>query len=88
MQTAAQLMPINDPSKFDAKMGALTKLCAPFQADAIEGLKDTFLADAPGLHQNSLRLAEMEWIALDGHLKTGHLCTNGTWPAWHPRVLC
>jgi hypothetical protein len=45
MQTAAQLMPINDPSKFDAKMSALTKLCAPFQADAIAGLKDTFLAD-------------------------------------------
>lgn len=66
MQTAAQQMPINDPSKFDAKMTALLKLCAPFQADAIAGLKETFLADwrmalafdqkldatLPGLHKS------------------------------------
>jgi hypothetical protein len=66
MQTAAQLTPINDPSKFDAKMSALIKLCAPFQADAIAGLKETFLADwrmalafdqkldatLPGLHKS------------------------------------
>jgi hypothetical protein len=66
MQAAAQQMPISDPSKFDAKMSALGKLCAPFQADAIAGLKDTFLADwrmalafdqkldvtLPGLHKS------------------------------------
>ncbi len=45
MQSAAQLIAINDPSKFDAKMSALIKLCAPFQADAISSLKETFLAD-------------------------------------------
>lgn len=66
MQSAAQLVAIDDPSKFDAKMNALTKLCAPYQADAIANLKETFLADwrmalafdqkldatLPGLHKS------------------------------------
>ena len=64
VKSAAETVAITDPTTFEAKIAALKKICAPYQAPTIEGMREQFLSD----WRMSLAFEEK----LDGSLPTLH----------------
>jgi hypothetical protein len=45
VKSAAETVAIGDPTTFEAKIAALKKICPPYKAPTIEGMREQFLSD-------------------------------------------